>query len=104
MSGCNHCGKDPQSPRGLSASAIYHRRRGVKGTDDYPHDPSDFRRCLNYLGNDHPTWMRGVSKVWTTYVDHWDELLDLYGQEKHQRTAPRLYSRMKELVEEARRG
>ena len=95
---CANCGFPEGAPRGLSATALWAHRQGLAGHNNYPHDPSDFRRCLNYLDGDRPDWMRGVSPVWTAYVDAWDELLDLYDQEKHQRSAPRLYARMKELA------
>lgn len=100
---CNHCGQDPRSPRGLSASAVYHRRHGMKGTNDYPADVGDFSRCVDYLGTDHPVWMRDVSPVWRLLVDHWGELLDLYEREKHQPRASLLYGRMLDLFDEARR-
>lgn len=98
---CNHCGRDPHSPPGLSASAIYYRRLGGKGTDDYPADAGDFGRCVDYLGDRHPSWMRDVSPVWRLLVDHWGELLSLHHEGTEARAV--LGTRIRELSAEARR-
>ena len=78
----------------------------VKGitreTCSHPHDPSDFKRCVDLL-NAVPTFritldvMKQVSKQWAVLVDHWDELETLLNEEIGQRSAPKTYARMKEL-------
>jgi hypothetical protein len=84
------------TPRhGLSAYAIKH------GGMDYPHDPSDFCRCL-HVSPFAPSHMRGRSPEWDALVAHWDELADMLGEEHPSGNAPRTYARMKELFRNAR--
>ena len=68
----------------------------------HPHDSGDFKRCVDLL-NAVPTFritldvMTQVSKQWAILVRHWDELEALLNEELGQRSAPKLYARMKEL-------
>lgn len=73
------------------------------GQKDYPHDPSDFGRCYRFLeavpeARSRLTMMRDVSPVWARLVDAWDELTALYLEESPTGVAPKLYARMKELI------
>lgn len=76
----------------------------------HPLDPADFERCIKLLEavpelRENLIVMKDVSLKWATLIDHWDELENLYNQERNQRSAPKLYERMKELfqqVEEAK--
>ena len=63
----------------------------------YPYDPSDFGRCMGLLDavpelRLHIAKMAEYGKVWAAYVEHWDALETLFGE-----NAPKLYARMKEL-------
>jgi hypothetical protein len=103
--------------RGESSNAIVARvtgmpvgNYGVRSTG-YPHDPSDFRRCMQLI-NQYPVLrsklhqMRDVSAQWMQIVDHWDELEAIYETE-HQRAdgnAPLLYKRLHELADKAVTG
>jgi hypothetical protein len=76
---------------------------------DVPHDPSDFGRCYRLLQN-FPEWRARLPEVATAYpiwgpmVDAWDELATIYEEEKQNKSgkAPKLYERMRKLVEEGR--
>jgi len=70
---------------------------------NWPIDPSDFGRCVRFL-NKCVTIPKGLladmaaqSDEWQTIYHHWDELLDLWNEEKDLERAPKLYKRMKEL-------
>lgn len=75
----------------------------------YPLDPSDFGRCLGLLAAvpEFEGRLDAVARVypmWAPLVREWDALKALYIEEVAEGTglAPRLYSRMKELENEAR--
>jgi hypothetical protein len=89
----------------------------------YPHDPDDFSRCYLLLQRN-PAWrsriaeMRACGKVWAAFVDHWDELEELfractrgafsemnYHDRRHwdREACNRMYDRMKALESEATR-
>ena len=109
--------------RGLSSDAIVIRLTGEKwlagrynSGKDHPHDPGDFRRCMKLLSAVPVARaaigeMRDVSREWAALVQHWDELEalaldevpDVLGTAKaNGGRAPRLYARMRELLDEAR--
>jgi len=49
----------------------------------YPHDPSDFNRCLMLLeavpeAKDHMDKLRVLSPVWDRFVDDWSKLESLF--------------------------
>ena len=74
---------------------------------DYPHDPSDFGRCYRLLSH-FPEWKDRLQEVadrypiWGPLVSEWDELTELYLEELPSNRAPKLYARMKELIDEGR--
>lgn len=80
----------------------------VKNTDlyrasAYPRDPSDFKRCVELLKavpsfRERLDLMKGVSNKWAVLVEHWDELENLLNEEIKNRSAPKTYARMKELL------
>jgi hypothetical protein len=74
---------------------------------DIPQDPDDFGRCYRLL-KIAPSWREHLSEVaakypeWTRLVEAWDELTALYEEELPSGRAPRLYARMRQLIDEAR--
>lgn len=90
---------------GASSKAIAYFMMGARGVYcPHPLDPSDFGRCyrLMQLIPEFRTnlWMmRGVSPQWTALIDHWEELEALYEEELPFDRAPKLYARMKELID-----
>jgi hypothetical protein len=81
-----------------------------KVTPDYaspPSDPSDFGRCYRLLQLI-PEWRPMLTHVsqeykeWIALVEHWDELTALYEQELPGGTCPKLYARMRTLIDEGR--
>ncbi len=71
----------------------------------YPHDPSDFWRCLKLLEAApelaaHISAMAAHGPIWSAYVEHWDELETFYKEESTGEQAPKLYARMQELQRE----
>ena len=69
----------------------------------YPHDPSDFGRCVGLLDavpelRPHlPELTEGHGGAWARLVAVWDELEALYREELPTGKAPRLYARMREM-------
>lgn len=90
---------------GISSETIWSVMTGrqVKRTG-VPQDPADFGRCYRLL-KVMPSWRSRMSEVATAYpgwaplVAVWDELTALYEEEMHLPQAPKLYARMKDLVE-----
>lgn len=76
---------------------------------DVPHDPSDFGRCHRLLSL-FPEWRPRLHEVaekypmWGPMVAAWDELTALYREESEDgaKAAPKLYARMRELIDEGR--
>lgn len=73
----------------------------------HPLDPSDFGRCYGLLEAE-PSIRSKFNEikeaggpVWTVLIDNWAELETLYLEERKQESAPKLYSRMQELISEA---
>lgn len=71
----------------------------------YPHDPSDFGRCLGLLDacpelRDRLPEMAATGREWAALVAHWEELEALFLDEVPSRMCPRMYKRMKELTGE----
>lgn len=72
----------------------------------YPHDPSDFGRCLGLLDacpelRDRLPEMAATGREWAALVAHWEELEALLREEAPTGLCPRLYARMKELTGES---
>lgn len=98
---------------GMSSKAIYrHMRNGPAFAADFrsggvPHplDPSDFGRCYRLL-NLAPDWRARITEMaqhgpeWAALSGAWDELTALYEEELPHGTAPRLYARMKALLDQ----
>ena|SRR3990167_7755043 len=74
----------------------------ITGEFRTPSDPSDFRRCVDFLedcideSNRYPLIFEMGSKIeaWKRVKDEWFVLLKLYDEEKGQKTAPKLYEFM----------
>lgn len=77
----------------------------------YPHDPADFQRCYVFLEDCvHETKRAGLLSIvagtsgkWHHLAAHWPELQALYLEERksNDRSAPKLYKRMQELIAKA---
>ena len=80
----------------------------VTAENHHPIDPSDFGRCLRML-DAVPHLRRNLylltdvkhGPVWNKLAQHWPELETLYNEELPTGQAPKLYERMKELIQEA---
>lgn len=74
-----------------------------------PQDPGDFGRCYRLLKH-FPEWRPRMGEVavkfpeWTALVREWDALTNLYELESKNKNgmAPKLYDRMKVLIDEGR--
>ena len=70
----------------------------------YPHDPSDFGRCVGLLDAAPdlrprlPNVATGHGPQWAALAGAWEELEALYREELPTGKAPRLYARMQELL------
>ena len=72
----------------------------------YPHDPSDFNRCLGLLDacpelRERLPEMADTGPEWAALVAHWDELEALLREEAPTGQGPRLWARMQELLGDA---
>lgn len=72
----------------------------------YPHDPSDFGRCLGLLDacpelRERLPSMADTGPQWAALVAHWAELEALFHEEAPSGLCPRLYARMKTVLKEA---
>lgn len=94
---------------GVSSETIWSvmmGQRPPKYGADVPHDPSDFGRCYRLL-KVMPSWRQRMIEVavkypeWRFLVDAWDELTALYEEELPRGTAPKLYARIRTLIDEA---
>lgn len=90
---------------GLSACAIAYAGH------DYPHDPADLKRCVDYCTANWITdqelrrRMAGRSPEWDALLKHWGELTGLLADEIATRTdgtATATYVRMRDILNEAR--
>jgi hypothetical protein len=85
-------------------SSKYMARVLLDGPDcayNYPHDPSDFGRCVRFMeacGVTDISPMAGTGPEWSALVPAWAELLAMYRAECYTGTAPVLYSRMQEVI------
>lgn len=76
---------------------------------DVPYDPGDFGRCYRLLAL-FPEWQERMHEmaekfpIWGPMVEAWGELTALYEEETKSKSgkAPKLYTRMKELVDAGR--
>ena len=95
--------------RGISSEAIVSALTGVPvgrrlAGDDYPHDPSDFRRCEDLLDAVplarlvFANVMQHRSPEWRALVAEWDGLCELMEVERPTGSCPRMYARMRELT------
>lgn len=100
--------------RGISSNAIVEVMEGLpRGmlTGSFglghPHDPADFGRCFRLLEAvplyRHRMDEMRISPVWNALVNHWAELERLYIEECPGGKCHKLYDRMQELIDEARK-
>jgi len=80
--------------------------RGKPAQYAYPHDPSDFNRCLGLLDacpelRERLPEMAATGPEWAALVAHWDELEALFREEAPTGQCPRLWARMQELLGDA---
>jgi len=76
--------------------------RGPHTECHWPHDPSDFGRCVKFLAavpeaREKMELLSDCCPEWNSLVFEWPELEALYREELPTGTAPKLYARMKEL-------
>lgn len=80
-----------------------HRRILLRCGASTPRDPDDFGRCFRLLER-FPEWRGRLDKVvaaypdWAGLVACWSELEVLWREESPSGTAPKLYKRMRELL------
>lgn len=70
----------------------------------HPHDPADFGRCVRLLDavpemRPYIGAMADVSPVWGRLIGEWDSLEALYREEWPKGVAPKLYARMRQIIE-----
>lgn len=74
-----------------------------KASPAIPHDPADFKRCIHLFecldfgqGEIFNLLCFTASRypAWKPFAENWDNLTDIYNQEKDYSTAPRLYEAM----------
>jgi len=93
---------------GMSSETMAFMAIGVVKRDHYfPHDPSDFNRCLLLLEaapivRESFPKIRELSPKWAAIIDHWDELERLFLDEAGRdwskaQKAPKTYERMLQL-------
>lgn len=79
-------------------------RNGEHGIN-YPHDPGDFVRCIGLLDAEPKLRDRmnmlttGHGPQWAALAANWPELESLYREELPTGKAPKLYERMRQLIE-----
>jgi hypothetical protein len=96
---------------GISSKTIFmalsEKHGGKIRQFDHPHDPDDFGRChrlLEFI----PEWRERLCDVadihptWGPLIRNWSELTALWIEESPTGRCPKLYDRMKELIEEGR--
>lgn len=98
---------------GISSETILHVMEGTPPPMrvDVPHDPSDFGRCHRLL-EAFPTYRARLQEVaekypaWVGLVREWDALTEMYCAARNTgaKSAPDLYERMRELIDEGRRA
>lgn len=105
--------------RGISSEAIVTHCLGVDCTkrhvwwSNHPLDPADLRRCLLLLDTVPEARaelhrIASVSRAWRSLYENWDELESLLREEIGEDlpfrnwSAPRTYSRMRELLDASR--
>lgn len=94
--------------RGLSSECMAAVAMNMKPRYSYhPLDPADLNRCMKLVAvcpevrAAFPS-IRKLSKQWTSVIDHWDELADMFEMEvgwnwNKAQSAKKTYDRMKEL-------
>lgn len=98
--------------RGISSNAMVEVFEGypqglINGWSpfgNHPHDPSDFNRCYKLLEavpgyREQLPKMKAVSNTWKVLVEHWSELEELLLEEEPSGKAPKMYKRMRQLIE-----
>lgn len=90
---------------GLSSRFMAYILSGNNRRAEYahPHDPADFGRCLRLLEaapelRERLHMMAECTAVWERYVQHWEEMEDLYNKELPTGRAPELYALMHRLA------
>lgn len=94
---------------GVSSKTIWSVFMDVKPDwADVPYDPDDFGRCFRLLLLAPSYWRRNLKLValrypeWAPLVREWDALSKFYLEEPPSGTCPKLYARMRELIDEGR--
>lgn len=74
-----------------------------KAHDDFPHDPSDFNRCMKFFeavpkAREKLSDMINITPQWEALVTSWNELEGIYNKEKLEDKAPELYAAMQKAL------
>lgn len=80
------------------------REKHWHGNDSHPRDRGDFGRCYRLLEavpelRSHLAKMAELSPEWAGLVAVWDELESLYREELPSGNAPKLYARIKSIID-----
>ena len=70
---------------------------------NYPHDPSDFKRCIDFLeavpgAKDQFEKMKKVSGEWASLVKNWPNLTRLYERDKGKASSKELYDEIQKIL------
>jgi len=92
---------------GLSSKCMVKHLTGKHtGFADYPHDPSDFSRCLGLIEavpelRKEIHRMKELNPMWAAIVNNWDDIERLFNEEKGNRNANKTYLFMKKILRPA---
>lgn len=95
--------------RGISSKAMAYAVAGIKPDvelfefDNYPVDPADFKRCINFLiavpeARAHMCEIAKLSPAWAELIANWAELESIYIEESGSDRSSKLYKRMQEII------
>ncbi|MFL0980268.1 hypothetical protein [Vibrio parahaemolyticus] len=103
-----------QERTGLSSECMAFTAAGIecRRYGSYPHDPSDFNRCLVLIHNvpEIRTHFSDIAKLniqWKALISRWDELEETFIEEvgfnwSKADSAPKTYALMKEILKGAK--
>lgn len=91
----------------ITGAATEGRKGSYSPSYDVPRDPSDFKRCLDFVNDceitkDQLNKVKEVFKWWSPFIDNWEKLVELYEEESPSGTCPKLFDYMQELDDESR--
>ena len=92
----------------ITGTATGGRKGGYSPCYDVPYDPSDFKRCLDFVNEcnvskEQLLKVKEIFKWWSPFIDNWDKLVELYKEESPSGRCPKLFLMMQELEDESKR-